>query len=222
MNIGTRHERVYYRFEEIVDGEAGIVDRPSTAEPEVTEDAWHARCTTSRPSVGFWRRQFGTDITSGQRKFDWVIGVLLPLICFYFDPFVFRSWIDESGFLHDYKLFAYSLAFTSIMAMSAWLLWGERLKWICGGLAGIFLAGSVVSLVVGAVLFPISLVGLVFLIGLLGFTPLFSSIVYMRNGVRALRTARPHFENKTLGYFAAIVGMASIIVPFVIHKTFMK
>jgi hypothetical protein len=42
---------------------------------------------------------------------------------------------------------------------------------------------------IGFAILPYSLIGAPFLIGFLGFTPLFTAIVYGRNAVRAFRTA---------------------------------
>ena len=42
-----------------------------------------------QPKPGFWRRQFGDEITLNQKRGDWIFGVILPLVCFYFDPIRF-------------------------------------------------------------------------------------------------------------------------------------
>ncbi|MDM7923197.1 MAG: hypothetical protein QUS14_12930, partial [Pyrinomonadaceae bacterium] len=42
-------------------------------------------------SKGFWARQFHEESTASQRKFDWAFGVVIPALCFYFDPIVFRG-----------------------------------------------------------------------------------------------------------------------------------
>ncbi|MFZ1702116.1 MAG: hypothetical protein WBO10_07370 [Pyrinomonadaceae bacterium] len=211
----AEHERVYYMFEEI--------DEPSSddrviekSEPVVVAETVPLEKFAKKP--GFWRRQFGREVTRSQRKFDWIAGVFLPLICFYFDPFVFRGWEGGGGtFLSDYQSFAYLLAFVSVMLLAAWLLWGERLEWLLAPLAGIFLAASLISLAIGVVLFPFSLIGTLLLIGLLGFTPLFTAICFARNGVRAMRTALGHFDKSTLIHIAAISGLASVVIPYVIN-----
>src|SRR5262245_37520528 len=76
--------------------------------------------------LGFWQRQFLQKTTPEQKTFDWTLGVILPLICAALDPIVFV----ENGLLHDYQWFAYLLSVASIIAMVAWLLWGDRLGWI--------------------------------------------------------------------------------------------
>lgn len=213
---GAEHERVYYMFEEI---DAPWSAKCGVENPEPADVAETVPLERFSKKPGFWRRQFGTKVTRSQRKFDWVAGVFLPLICFYFDPFVFRGWAGDGGdfFLSSYRAFAYILAFVSIMAMAAWLLWGESFEWLRAPVAGIFLAASLISLAIGVVLFPFSLVGTFLLIGLLGFTPLFTAICFARNGVRAMRTAAGHFDKSTLIHIAAISGLASIVIPYVIN-----
>jgi hypothetical protein len=79
------------------------------------------------PKIGFWRRQFQTEATKSQKKFDWAFGVILPVICFVFDPVVFKGGGFGVAFLGAFKPFAYLLSFVSVMAMSAWLIWGAKL-----------------------------------------------------------------------------------------------
>jgi hypothetical protein len=50
-------------------------------------------------------------------------------------------------------------------------------------------AGSIFSAVIGVCLLPFSLLGLVILIGALGFTPLLTAFIYRRNARRALTAA---------------------------------
>ena len=177
-------ERYYYHFEEL-DESAGLepAETQAVAAPEDQE----------KPSDGelrFWRRQFAGIATARQRKWDWLFGVFMPMICFYFDPILFRDWKSEygtSGLLSTYQIPAYALAFAAIMAQAAWLLWGDRLGSFRIAIGLTLAAAAVASLVIGVVLFPFSLIGSVFLIGLLGFTPLFTSLIYWRNAVRAMR-----------------------------------
>lgn len=208
MDSQINEERVFYRFEEPETGgpletiKAPAFDFLSGYGGEVVRE------------TRFWRRQFGDQVTSGQRKFDWVVGVFLPLICFYFDPIVFT----KGGILPEFKPFVYVLGPVSIMGMAAWLLWGDRLKWLSGWLAGLFTASSVTSLAVGIALVPISTMCLLVIIGVLGYSPLLASIVYGRNAVRAFRAAKVYFDRRTLVHTAAISGMITITVPYVLSK----
>lgn len=168
---------------------------------------------------GFWRRQFQTRATRAQAKFDWLFGVILPVVCFTFDPIVFRGEIGFFGgsSLASFKLSAYVLSFVSVMAMAAWLIWGKKLKWLTAPLAGFFAVGGIISLVIGILIAPLSLFGLIILIGILGFTPLVTSIVYLRNALRAFQSAKPFLEKKILIYTFALSALATVVVPYVLN-----
>ncbi len=163
---------------------------------------------------GFWRRQFQKDLTAAQKRFDWTFGVALPIVCFVFDPIVFKGYSAELGFA---KPFAYILSFTLIMAMSARLIWGEKLKWLNAFLAGLFAVGAVISLGIGVVLLPLSLLGLIIVIGILGFTPLFTAIIYFRSAFRAYQSAKPFLEKRVLRNAFALSLIFSFVVPYVVN-----
>lgn len=177
---------------------------------ELNERTWDG---DARPQemVGFWRRQFLQTTTKEQKHFDWVYGVGMPLICAAFDPIVFT----HDGMLGEYKVFAHILSATSIMAMAAWLLWGERLRWVAAPLGGLFIAGSFISFIVGVILLPYSLMGLFFMIGFLGFTPLLSGLVYLRNGIRAVRTSTDHLDDNSVWQAAVLTAMLALVIPYV-------
>lgn len=173
--------------------------------------------TKNKVKRGFWRRQFQIETTSKQTIFDWIFGVGLPVICFVFDPIVFKNNGLGNAILGNFKPFAYLLSFISVMAMSAWLIWGEKLKWLNAFLAGAFAIGGIISLAVGIVLIPFSLLGLIFLIGILGFTPLVSAIVFLRNAVRAFHMAKPFFNKPTLVYSMVLSAIFSLTLPAVVN-----
>jgi hypothetical protein len=167
----------------------------------------------------FWQRQFSVEVTKGQTEFDWTFGVILPIICFAFDPIVFRGGRDGE-WLGRFTLFAYVLSIVSIMSMAAWLLWREKLGPLIPFLAGLFAAGSFISLLVGLALLPISLIGLILLVGALGFTPLFTSFVFLRNAHRAYFSYDLFGETKYTTRAFMLAAMFSLITPFVIHQQF--
>ncbi len=167
----------------------------------------------------FWRRQIGPQITSGQRKFDWIFGVIMPTICFFFDPIVFSNgWkINDQALLGGIKTMAFVLSFTAIIAIMASLLFGEKLKWFNGFLAGLFATSAGFSLLVGILIAPFSLLGMIFLIGALGFTPLFTSFVFFRNAVRTFGAAEPFMERTALIYVTLLTALASAVIPYLFN-----
>ncbi len=183
----------------------GLAEKENKFENEVTE---------KKP---FWRRQFQKESTHSQETFDWFFGVIMPVICFAFDPIVFETIGIGKSYLGNYKPFAYILSFISVMAMSSFLIWGKKLKWVNGFLAGLFITGSIVSFLVGLFILPISLIGLIILIGALGFTPLFSSFVFLRNSIRSYSFAKTCFTRNVLIRSSILSLIFSFTIPLVIN-----
>jgi hypothetical protein len=171
----------------------------------------------AEPRKGFWKRQFQKESTESQRRFDWIFGVVLPVICFVADPVVFKGGLADEPFLGTFKPLAYVLSFVSVMAMAAWLIWGAKLKWLNAFLAGLFAVGGVISLAVGIVLLPVSLLGLLILIGILGFTPLLTALVFLRNSARAFDAAKPFFEKRVLINSFMLSAVFSVALPTVLN-----
>jgi hypothetical protein len=166
----------------------------------------------------FWKRQFQDQSTKLQRKFDWFFGVVLPLACCFFDPLVFKGAISHNGaLLGEYKPFAYLLSYASIILMMLFLLYGQKLKWFNAVLAGLFIVGSTISLLVGIAIFPLSLLGLVVLIGVMGFTPFFAAFVYFRNSIRAISYAGLAMNDALLFNLVAVSAIFSFVLPYVFY-----
>lgn len=172
--------------------------------------------------TSFWQRQFQAEPTDGQKSFDTMFGIVLPIVCFFFDPIVFRTGGFGGALAGEYKPFAYLLSFVSIMALLAFKLWGEKLKWLNGLLSGLFAAGATVSLIVGIVLFPFSIMGLIIFIGILGFTPLFTAFVYWRNAVRAHKTALPILGRALSARMMILAALFSLTIPAVLNANIQK
>jgi hypothetical protein len=116
--------------------------------------------------------------------------------------------------LGGYKPFAYLLSYVSIMGLLAFLMFRGKLRWFNGVLSGLFFLGSAISLVVGIIILPLSLIGLIILVGALGFTPLFSAFVYYRNAVRAYKLAKGSMTVKYLRHSLALSAILSFSLPF--------
>jgi len=172
----------------------------------------------TKKEKGFWRRQFQQEPTRRQKQYDWTFGVIMPVACFFFDPFIFRFWGQSGGgLLGGYKPFAYVGSFVSILLLMAWLLWREKLGSVSALLAGLFFVASSVALSIGIVLLPFSLIGLMALIGVLGFTPLFTAVIYLRNGVRALRSAKPDLSLSKLVTATLVGSLWGFAVPYALN-----
>lgn len=155
---------------------------------------------TSQP--GFLRRQFMPSTSSAQRVFDVLFGVVAPILCFVFDPIVFRANFGL-GLLPAYQSYAYLVSGIEISLLLICLLWGPQLQPRTRLLGGTLMAGALFSGVIGVILLPFSLIGLLLGIGIFGFIPFFTALVYWRNGKRALQLAGKHLSIRaTIGTVA--------------------
>lgn len=184
------------------------------ADPRANADlAVNAGRTSERPA-GFWRRQFSERPTRAQNFFDASVGVALPVACLALDPIVFRSggW-GVGPVLGSLKLFAYALIALEIAALAAWLTLGGRAGVWCGALGGAMTAGALFSLVVGIVLLPLTLMGLVFIIGVFGFSPFLVAFVYWRNGRRARRESARSLTEGQRRRLPLVAGLLALALP---------
>lgn len=164
----------------------------------------------------FWQRQFSDISTSSQMIFDVAVGIVLPPLCFLLDPIVFNNTASGFAFapeLAQYKLLVYFISALSILTLSLWLISGNRSGSLNGMIAGILLFGSVCSLLIGIIIFPLSVVGLLMIIGVLGFTPFFTSFAYLRNSVRALNRAKAKLNRSKLAAFLLLGAMLVSSLP---------
>lgn len=73
---------------------------------------------------GFLLRQFSSDVTRGQLRFDVVVGVIAPILCFVFDPIVFTGRFGMVPFgldLSRFKILVYFFSAISILTLVLWL-----------------------------------------------------------------------------------------------------
>lgn len=138
---------------------------------------------------GFLRRQWQTEATLSQLIFDVTVGMILPILCLAFDPIVFRHGFGGGPVLGDYRFFAYGLIAVEIVTLGMWLALGKRTGEWCGVMRGAMFAGAFFSAAIGILLLPFSVIGLMFVVGILGFTPFVTAFIYWRNARRALAAA---------------------------------
>lgn len=162
---------------------------------------------TNSETQSFWQRQFAPQRTRFQTSFDIVFGIVVPILCLIFDPVVFRPLGEpaELGHIQTFSLFAIGF---SILALTVWLLLPIRFSWGNGFLAGCFFTSALLSFSLGVRLLPLSLLGLLFIIGVAGFTPFLSAFVYFRNSLKAFRTTRMPLKHPAFlwpGFFGMVV-----------------
>lgn len=153
----------------------------------------------AQPEPGFWRRQFGRQPTAKQTIFDASFGIALPLLCFIFDPIVFRgNFFGGVPLLGRLQLLVYTISLIEICTLGLWLmLRGERLGTKSSAVGGFLYTGAFISLLLGIILLPLSLLGIGFFgLGLLGLTPFFTAFVFWRNAHRAVTSQRANVSGR--------------------------
>ena len=173
------------------------------------------RASGSNNRPRFWRRQFGEQATAKQKYFDMAFGLVVPVLCLLFDPIIFKGGLmGEGGMLGRFQLFAYVLAALEITTLVVWLWRGRSMTQWQSAFGGVLLAGALFSLVIGVVILPLSLLGLLFFgIGALGFTPFLTAFVYLRHGLRAVKETRS-VSAVTAGRPASVAGAFALGAAF--------
>jgi hypothetical protein len=138
----------------------------------------------------FWKRQFLPPSTNEKLIFDVAFGILMPIICFYFDPGFIRnsSTLSFSLELQSHSIFIYCLCFLAMIVLIFWLIFGKSVRLLNGIIGGILLGGGITSLIIGIYMLPFSLLGMLFLIGFIGFVPFLTAFVYFRNALLAINS----------------------------------
>jgi hypothetical protein len=149
----------------------------------------------------FWRRQFAPEITRPQLVFDVIFGAIGPILCFVFDPIVFHSGFLGAPLFPAYQPIVYLFSGFEIVLLSFWLIMGPGSELWNAMFGAALLCGGLFCLAIGCILLPFSAMGLILGIGLFGFTPFLTALVYLRNGSRALRAKS--YESST---FTRLVG----------------
>jgi hypothetical protein len=160
----------------------------------------------------FWRRQFNDSPTRAQFRFDIAFGLVIPVLCFVFDPGIFRGWLIGDGIYHRFQFLAYAASAFEIATLGCWLFVVRKFPAWSRPAGGVMLAGAFLSGAIGLAILPFSFMGLLIAgLGALGFIPFVTAIVYLRNGLRAIRLNRTT-EPVPGGVFASIAF--GILVAF--------
>ena len=163
---------------------------------------------------GFWARQFAEVSNERQDLFDVLFGIIIPVICLVVDPIVFQGgFLGERPWLGRFQLFAYLFCGLQIGVFLCWRTLARHLAPAAGLIGGVLLAGALFSFIVGVLILPLTIVGLVILIGIVGFTPFVTAFVYLRTGIRALRAQQKNtlFESRFL--LAVVTALLSVVMP---------
>ena len=173
------------------------------------------KATTVEEKPGFWKRQSMGEPKPWQRIFDTVFGGIVPIVLLIIDPIVFRgdpSCVGPGVILPHLGVFAYLAIGSGVVLLLGWLaVYRDLARW-SGLLAGLFQAGFVFALVLGLVMLPLSVPGLIVVIGALGFLPFLTAFVYRRNAIRAQRMAKETYPAWSKRKLAAVMVAGAALV----------
>lgn len=133
----------------------------------------------------FWSRQFAQQSTPRRLSFDIAFGIIVPMFCLVLDPIVFRSGVD-TPLLKGYEILGMTPILMGWLSLTAWLSMGRPAALLSGLMAG----GALYALLLGIFLLPYSGIGMIFLIGFLGYTPFITAFAFWRNAAIAFQRAR--------------------------------
>jgi hypothetical protein len=147
--------------------------------------------------------------------FTIAVGIAGPLLCLAFDPVVFKG---PDAVFGSVRVLCYSFIAIEILVLSVWLLAKERLRLVSGVVGGTLLAGSLLAAGLGAVLLPFSVMGLMIVIGVFGFTPFLTAWVFGWRGVAAFRCAARNLPKWSLAP-SLVLGVAlALALPYSIDS----
>lgn len=162
---------------------------------------------------GFWRRQFGPLGTNAQDAFDLTFAVVFPILCFVFDPIVLKGSTLGPPILGEYQRLVYLVSSVEMGLFLAWRTFTPHLRTFSAPLAGAFFAAGIFSAVIGLAILPVSLIGLMFVIGVFGFIPFLTAFVYFRHGVRAMKGQVMNSVHESRFLSAVLGGLLVIGLP---------
>jgi len=185
--------------------------------------------TEATPSkkANFWARQIAPEVTRRQIIFDVLFGVIGPVVCLVVASGIFGSVYFLAGALANLQVFTYLGAGIGMIALVFWLALGRRLEHGQGFLAGILLLVALFAGLLDLLLVPLSLCGLVYIIGILpnikelylfifpmlGLVASPAAFVYLRNGLRALHSSEKDLPKmERMGIPLPLIGGVLLVV----------
>jgi hypothetical protein len=99
----------------------------------------------------------------GWRHYDIAFGLVMPVVCFGLEFVLLPAlgWLPGLVFFHRYRLFGYGVVALELVVLSTWLRFGHRLTRTSAGFAGVLLPGSLFAGVLGLVLLPFAIHGII-------------------------------------------------------------
>jgi hypothetical protein len=138
-----------------------------------------------------------------QLSLDLMAGALLPIGCIVFDPLVFHQPTS--------RVMGLATIGSQIAMLCSWMFIAPALgKPVFAFAGGFLLFGACLAGFIAVIMFPLTLVGLLILVGVLGFIPFSTAKIYFRHGRKALlHSAQKDKKYVVLGFLLALA------IPFI-------
>jgi hypothetical protein len=169
------------------------------------------------------------DRSRQRTMFDCVWGLVMPTVCLVADPFVFKDQPELIDRAFDPRLFyefsprlrkenvvIYTFIGWQMLLLFTWIVGRSWLSRGAGAFFGTWIVGAVFAGVLGILLAPIAAIGSIVGIGLLGFTPLFTTYALARRLREAIDDGVLDASDQSVSIFwlfAAFGFMGAWIVP---------
>lgn len=154
------------------------------------------------------------------RYYSVVFGLVMPVVCFGLEFVLLPAlgWLPGLVFFHRFRVFGYGVVLLELITLATWLRFRLRLGRASAAISGVLLAGAMFAGVLGVVLFPFAILGILALgIGLLGLVPLLTAHVYFRHGMAAYNRATAQFGRQSLVEALLWGAMLVYILPALIQ-----
>jgi hypothetical protein len=151
-----------------------------------------------------------------------VWGIVFPVLCVFYDPGILHEpWIMPAGpgpfppmFISKVQItwdsmssllsiFSITAIAIQCVSLGTWILWQPRNPFIADIFVGLMFFGVVIALLIGICMLPLTLMGLVIGIGILGITPFLTWRAYLFATREAMRISKPNRIEKN--YFLSVV-----------------
>jgi len=142
-----------------------------------------------------------------QLALDLFAGALLPIGCLIHDPFVFHA--------PGARVVGFASIGSQILALAAWMVVAPAVgAWAFGFFAGFLMFGVILAGGIGILMLPVSAVGLVILVGSLGFIPFFTAATYLRHSRTAWSFAPAGRRGRVIWWCGLAAAMAVAIAAW--------
>lgn len=170
---------------------------------------------------------FPKDLPRQRLVFDFVWGMVMPIVCLVFDPFLFKNVGDPLEILgpshslnsaaakvqvNELAYLAWPFLAGQIATLGMVLAWGKSLRRLAPFLAGVLATGFIVAFCLAMLLvLPAALGTFAWGIGLLGFTPFFTSCTFFRR-MRLMWHHSCDSDSEIVKYLLAGLGIVLCLI----------